>query len=53
MGAVGEVVNEWGERGVMFGRTMEPAAVAAHVTDLLAAHENVSVTRVVPHYKTD
>jgi len=51
MAAAGEVVREWGEQGLMFGRAMQPESVAAHVADLLAARESVAVTRIVPHYE--
>jgi NAD(P)-dependent dehydrogenase (short-subunit alcohol dehydrogenase family) len=52
MSAAGEIVMEWGIQGFMFGRAMQPESVAAHVADLLAANENVAVTRIVPHYET-
>jgi NAD(P)-dependent dehydrogenase (short-subunit alcohol dehydrogenase family) len=45
-----ELVREWIEKGFMFGRSMQPAAVAAHVVDLLASEEVVSESTLVPHF---
>lgn len=47
----GGIVREWGERGLMFGRTMLPETVGRHVVDLLASEETVSVSRLVPHFE--
>jgi NAD(P)-dependent dehydrogenase (short-subunit alcohol dehydrogenase family) len=51
--AGGRVVREWIGRGLMFGRAMEPEAVARHVADLLACDEVVAVSRIVPRYRAD
>lgn len=48
----GAIVREWTDRGLMFGRTMQPEAVGRHVVDLLAAEEAVAVSRLVPRYET-
>ncbi len=45
-----ELVREWIEKGFMFGRSMQPEAVAAHVVDLLASEETVSESTLVPHF---
>ncbi len=47
----GSIVREWADRGLMFGRTMEPPAVGRHVVDLLASEEAVSVSRLVPRFE--
>ena len=47
----GEIVREWGDRGLMFGRTMLPEAVGRHVVDLLASEETISVSRFVPRFE--
>ena len=46
----GEIVREWGERGLMFGRSMVPDTVGRHVVDLLASEETVAVSRFVPRF---
>lgn len=48
----GEIVREWSDEGVMFGRTMEPPAVGHHVVDLLASDEAIPVSRLVPRYES-
>ncbi len=50
MSAAGELVREWTEQGLMFGRAMQPTAVASHVVDVLASEESIPVTRIVPTY---
>jgi NAD(P)-dependent dehydrogenase (short-subunit alcohol dehydrogenase family) len=44
------LIKEWAAKGLMFGRTMEPAAVGRHVVDLLASKETVAASRFVPNY---
>ncbi len=52
MQSAAERVQEWGERGLMFGRAMDPGSVARHVADLLATDEHVATTRIVPFYES-
>ena len=47
----GGIVREWGERGLMFGRTMLPETVGRHVVDLLATEETIAVSRLVPRFE--
>jgi NAD(P)-dependent dehydrogenase (short-subunit alcohol dehydrogenase family) len=47
----GEIVREWGDRGLMFGRTMLPETVGRHVVDLLASEETIAVSRLVPRFE--
>lgn len=46
----GEFVNEWVTRDYMFGRAMLPESVAHHVVDLLASHEAIPVSTIVPRF---
>jgi NAD(P)-dependent dehydrogenase (short-subunit alcohol dehydrogenase family) len=50
MTAGGPYVQEWIERGYMFGRAMVPDAVARHIVDLLAADEAIPVSTIVPRF---
>ena len=48
--AAGRYVQEWIDRGLLFGRALEPSAVARHVADLLAAQEAVPVSSITPRF---
>lgn len=50
MEAGGEYVREWISRGYLFGRAMDPAAVARHVVDLLATDEAIPQSTLVPRF---
>ncbi len=49
----GPQVREWIQRGLLFGRAMDPASVGRHLADLLASEETVAVSRIVPRYRPD
>jgi hypothetical protein len=46
----GGYVNDWVDRGYMFGRAMEPEVVGRHIADLLAAEEAIPVSTIVPRF---
>jgi NAD(P)-dependent dehydrogenase (short-subunit alcohol dehydrogenase family) len=50
MTAGGPYVQEWIERGYMFGRAMVPDSVARHIADLLAADEAIPTSTIVPRF---
>ena len=46
-------LQQWVERGYLFGRAMEPEAVGRHVADLLCTDEAIPVSSITPRYPTD
>lgn len=50
MTAGAEVIQEWTERGYLFGRIMEAETVARHVATLIDCPETVGSTRITPRH---
>jgi NAD(P)-dependent dehydrogenase (short-subunit alcohol dehydrogenase family) len=48
--ATGEIVREWVDKGFLYGRTMDPTDVAAHLVDLLVLRETVPFSSLIPRY---
>ena len=48
--ATGKIVQEWAEKGFLYGRTMGPEDVAAHLVALLALREAVPFSSIIPRY---